>query len=200
MTTGCRRFSVYRVDLRPSQQAVQKGPSMLTNVFTVIALLVSVVSGPLALSSCTNGTTRDTEHSKAAKPQPPVEVRLSFLGTPSPGTTLDVTMRVRSLIDAPLITMKWILPEGVASDGHPSLWTASMQSGEVRDFHASVRLPDAQRYVIEGIATIQQGDGTSYAGVDSLVIDLGAQQEKPRESTTGIVTRDLKGVREYRTP
>ena len=51
-----------------------------------------------------------------------------------------------------------------------------------------------------GIATILQGDGTSYAGIDSLVIDLGTQQEKPRESATGIMTRDLKGVREYRTP
>jgi hypothetical protein len=173
---------------------------MLTNVFASIALLASVVAGPLALMGCTNGTTRDTEPSKAEKPQPPVEVRLSFQGTPSPGASLDVTMRVRPLIDAPLVTMKWVLPEGVESDGQPSPWTASMRSGEFQEFHAAIRLPDAKRYVIEGIATIQQRDGTSYAGIDSLVIELGAQQEKPRKSATGIVTRDLKGVREYRTP
>jgi hypothetical protein len=172
---------------------------MLTNVFALIVLLASVVVGPWALMGCTNGTTPDTELSKAEKPQPPVEIRLSFQGTPSPGTSLDVTMRVRPLIDAPLVTMKWVLPEGVESDGQPSPWTASMRSGEFQEFHAAIRLPDAKRYVIEGIATILQGDGTSYAGIDSLVIDLGTQQEKPRESATGI-TRDLKGVREYRTP
>ena len=173
---------------------------MFTNVFTLVALLVAVSSGPLALLGCTSGSTRDAEPPKVAKPQPPVEVRLSFQGTPSPGARLDVTMHVRSLIDAPLITMKWILPEGVELDGQPSSWTASMRSGDVRVFRATVRLPDAQRYVIEGFATIQQGDGTTYAGVDSLVIDLAAQKEKPRESTVAPKTRDLKDVREYKTP
>ena len=173
---------------------------MRTNVFALIALLALVVAGPGALMGCTNNPTHNTEPSKAEKPQPPIEVRLSFQGTPSHGVPLDVTMRVRSLIDAPLVTMKWVFPEGVESDGHPSPWTASMRSGDIQEFHAAIRLPDAKRYVIEGIATIQQGDGTRYAGVDSFVIDLGTQQEKPRESATGIVTRDLKGVREYRTP
>ncbi len=173
---------------------------MLTNVFTMIALLVLVWSGPTALTGCTNGTTRDTEHSKAEKPQPPVEVRLSFQGAPSPGVPFDVTMRVRSLIDAPLVTMKWILPEGAESDGPQNSWTASMRSGEAQEFHAAIRLPGEKRSVIEGIATIQQRDGPSYAGVDSLVIDLGATQEKPRESIGGVKTRDLKGVREYTTP
>lgn len=173
---------------------------MLTNVFALIVLLASSLAGPFALLGCTNNPTRVAEHSKVAKPQPPVEVRLSFQGSPALGAPLDVTMRVRSLIDAPLITMKWIFPEGVEPDVQPSSWTASMRSGEVREFHSIVRFPDAKRYVIEGIATIQQEDGSRSAGVDSLVIDIETDKKKPHRSTVAPPTRDLKGVREYKIP
>ena len=175
----------------------QKGVSKA--VFHIFLLMIFI-----SFSGCRDGITQAIEPIKNSKPQTPVEVKLSVQDTPAPGGTVRLTMQVRPLIDAPFIRMDFILPENIERiAGEPS-WAGPMAQGEIRTLEITVRLTEEKRYVVQGIATLQQQEGISYTGIDSLVIDLeradhGRQYGISSQSPKSIKkSRDEKDVIEFK--
>ncbi|MGH7274149.1 MAG: hypothetical protein ACREIQ_06825 [Nitrospiria bacterium] len=149
----------------------------------------------ISFSGCRDSITQATNPIKTSKPQTPVEVKLSMQDTPSAGGTVRLTMQVRPLIEAPLISMEFILPEDMERiAGEPS-WAGPMAQGEIRTLEITVHLIEEKRYVVQGIATLQQQEGTSYTGIDSLVIDL---ERSDHGGQYGISTQSPKSIKQSR--
>lgn len=106
----------------------------------------------------------------SAKPQAPIELRLSATPSTHEGRVAEVTLHVRPLVDAPKIRVAFVLPEGVALIDGDDVWEGTLTGGESRDVRISVRAPDREAYVIIGSATIHYPDGTRLGGSAAVTV------------------------------
>jgi len=135
-------------------------------------LHLSLLMALMSIAGCRDDPIHVTQAIKSPKPQVPVVVRLSMQDIPSLGGTVHLTLEVKPLMDAPLIRMGFILPEGLEIVSGQSSWIGQMGQGEIKTLEIMARIGDEKRYIVQGMATLQQQEGRSYTGVDSLVIDL----------------------------
>jgi len=148
---------------------------MNLKIISRIAFHLSLAMIFVVLSGCRNSHTQVAEADQAPKPQSPVEVKLSLQGTPSVGEIVRLTLEVKPLIEAPLIRIAFILPEGLeAISGEPS-WAGTLAQGEMKTVEITARLTIEKQYIVQGMATLEQQPGRTYTAVDSLTINLQRQ-------------------------
>jgi hypothetical protein len=145
-----------------------KGMAQVKHPLYLLAILITI-------SSCTNSEIPGTESIRILKPTAPVQVKLSIQESPSQTGLAHLTMQVTSLMNTPLIRIKYILPEHLEVIGGEPLWNGSMIKGEIRTLEITVLFKNEERYVVQGIATIQHNEDRIYSAEDSIIIDFGRQ-------------------------
>lgn len=115
--------------------------------------------------------------SEAVKPLAPLEVELKLDGVPQIGGEVKVSIRVRSILDAPNIKIQCTLPAGVTLVTGEDNWQGEMAADTLKEMILLLKINEAGQHVIRVMATIEYPGGAKISKGEALLIDLGSESD-----------------------
>lgn len=122
---------------------------------------------------------------EAVKPMAPLEVSLELGGTPQVGGEVSVLVRVRSMVDAPWIRVRCILPKGVEMVSSQDTWEGELVAGSMKEVTFILKVKAPGQHLVRAMANIKSSEGFQMVRGASLLIDLsdeaiGLDQEQEK--------------------
>jgi len=82
------------------------------------------------------------------------------------------------LMDAPLLTLDLILPDGLVTTSGTEHWEGPVARGELKTLSLTIVVPDAAHYEVRGMATITFSDSTRFVRADSVIVSTSPSAPK----------------------
>ncbi|MCC7352621.1 MAG: VWA domain-containing protein [Anaerolineae bacterium] len=101
-----------------------------------------------------------------------ITVTLQADGAPAPGGTTLLTFTATPLADAPDLTVRWVIPEGVELLGEPTQSLGAVASGQTVTVRREVRFPKAGTYKIAAEAAYHWGTSARFAAAGVLFVTV----------------------------
>jgi len=108
----------------------------------------------------------------------PLEVSLSMRALSEPAGTFTLTLSAMPLMDAPLLTLDLILPDGLVTTSGTEHWEGPVARGELKTLSLTIVVPDAAHYEVRGMATITFSDSTRFVRADSVIVSTSPSAPK----------------------
>ena len=131
---------------------------------------------------CCSGPLRpEPTHPTHMKADMPLEVSLSMSALSEPAGTFTLTLSAMPLMNAPLLTLDLILPDGLVVTSGVAHWEGAVAHGELKTLSLTMVVPDAAHYEVRGMATIALSDGARFVQADSVIVSTSpsAPQSSP---------------------
>ena len=126
------------------------------------------------------------QRAEGVKPLAPLEIELELGGIPQVGGEVPVLVKVRSMMDAPLVKIRCILPEGVEMVSGLDTWEGELTAGSLKEMTLTLKVSAPGRYLIRATATIEYPGGAKMGKGAALLIDLEKEaKEKVRPEKKG---------------
>ena len=126
------------------------------------------------------------QRAEGVKPSAPLEIQLELGGIPQVGSEVPVLLKVRSMIDAPLLKIRCTLPEGVEMVSGLCEWEGELVEGSLKEMTFTLKVGERGRYLIRATATIEYPGGAKMSKGATLLIDL-------EEEAKGKIRPEKKG-------
>ena len=144
--------------------------------------LVKILLATLVLS----GFILTGKRAEGIKPLAPLEIELELGGIPEVGGEIPVLLKVRSLMDAPVVKVLCILPDGVELISGLDNWEGALTAGSLKEMTLTLKVSAPGRYLIRATATIEYPGGAKMGKGAALLIDLEKEaKEKVRPEKKG---------------
>jgi len=114
---------------------------------------------------------------EAVKPMAPLEVSLELGGTPQVGGEVPVILRLRSMVDAPLVKIRCILPKGVERVSGQDTWEGEMVAGALKELTLMIKIKEPGQHILRATAMIEYAGGANIGQGTSLSIEVGVASE-----------------------
>ncbi|HLB02586.1 MAG TPA: hypothetical protein VJM77_05585 [Nitrospiria bacterium] len=124
------------------------------------------------------------QRAEGVKPLVPLEIELELGGIPQVGGGVPVLLKVRSMMDAPMVKVLCILPEGVELISGPDSWEGELMAGSSKEMTITLKMGEPGKYLIRATATIEYPGGARMGKTAALLIDLEKEEKekiKPEE-------------------
>ena len=108
----------------------------------------------------------------------PLEVSLSMRALFEPTGTFALTLSAMPLMNAPLLTLDLILPDGLTVTSGTEHWEGPVAHGELKTLSLTIAVPDAAPYEVRGMATITFADGARFVQADSVTVSTSPSPPK----------------------
>ncbi|MGH7272958.1 MAG: hypothetical protein ACREIQ_00670 [Nitrospiria bacterium] len=118
------------------------------------------------------------QRAEGVKPLAPLEIELELGGIPQVGGEVPVLLKVRSLMDAPLVKILCILPDGVELISGPVSWEGELAAGSLKEMTLTLKMREAGRYLIRATSTIEYPGWARMGKAAALLIDLEKESKE----------------------
>jgi hypothetical protein len=124
------------------------------------------------------------QRAEGVKPLAPLEIELELGGIPQVGGEVPVFLKVRSMIDAPLVKVLCILPDGVELISGLDTWEGELTAGSPKEMTITLKMGEPGKYLIRATGTIEYPGWAKMGKTAALLIDLEKEEKekiKPEE-------------------
>lgn len=106
------------------------------------------------------------------KPMAPLKVEIGLGAAPQVGGEFPVLLKVGSMMDAPLVKVQCILPEGVVVISGEDTWEGELKEGSVKEMTVILSVRKPGKYLIRAVVEIEYPGGSHIGREVTLLIDL----------------------------